>query len=234
MVHRVDLFLFCLTGEETQISPDLQACLPADERQHAARFTSPGRARQWLLTRALLRRELGRRLPGHPLHFGTLAGGKPCLLDDAWYFNLTHSGDWAVLALCQEGPVGVDLELGRRARDLLKLARRFFAPEESQWLAALPEPSQADGFYRLWARKEALLKAHGGGLAAGLENVIFHPAQEWRLENRLDHHTYEVSDSPFQEGWLALATRGTHHLAIHWLDERLEICPEPPHLAINL
>ncbi|ENY70376.1 4'-phosphopantetheinyl transferase, partial [Aeromonas diversa CDC 2478-85] len=41
-----------------------------------------------------------------------------------------------------------------------------------------------------------LLKAHGGGLAAGLDKIIFHPAQHWRLENRLDQHSYEVSDTP--------------------------------------
>ncbi|MEW7864337.1 4'-phosphopantetheinyl transferase family protein [Aeromonas diversa] len=233
MAHRVDLFLLSLTQVQTPISPELLALLSPDERQHATTLSSPHRARQWLLSRALLRRELGHRLPDQTLHFGATEQGKPRLLDGEYHFNLSHSGDWLVLALCRSAPVGVDLELGGRTRDLLKLARRFFAADESRWLEALPSEALADGFYRLWARKEALLKAHGGGLAAGLEKIIFHPAQHWRLENRLDQHPYEVSDTPFEKGWLAVATPNAHQLVWHWLDERLEICPEPPHLGIN-
>jgi len=107
-----------------------------------------------------------------------------------------------VLALCPQGPLGVDIELGKRRHHPLPLARRFYAQSEYEWLCALPAQEQEGAFYRLWSRKEAVLKAHGGGIAAGLEKVRFLPEEGWRLDNRLDDTPYQVQDWPFASGWL--------------------------------
>ncbi|MGL4778461.1 MAG: 4'-phosphopantetheinyl transferase superfamily protein, partial [Aeromonas veronii] len=75
-------------------------------------------------------------------------------------------------------------------------------------------------FYRLWSRKEAVLKAHGGGIAAGLEKVRFLPEEGWRLDNRLDDTAYQVQDWPFASGWLSLAAAAIP-VTFYRLDERL-------------
>ncbi|MFM7967965.1 4'-phosphopantetheinyl transferase superfamily protein [Aeromonas sp. A-5] len=114
----------------------------------------------------------------------------------------------------------MDIELGKRRHHPLPLARRFYAQSEYEWLCALPAQEQESAFYRLWSRKEAVLKAHGGGIAAGLEKVRFVPEQGWRLDNRLDDTAYQVQDWPFASGWLSLAA-ATTSVTCYQLDERL-------------
>ena len=210
----------------------LQSELSPDEYRHWHEIRQPGRQREYLLGRILLRRLLAERLgcPPDTLVFRTSEHGKPTLVSHDWQFNLSHSGDWLVLALCQQGPLGVDVEMGLRQRPVLPLAQRFYAPDEYQWLLALPSREQASAFYRLWSRKEAVLKAQGAGIAAGLDKVCFVPQQAWRLDNRLDEHDYRVQDWPLGSGWLSLAAPT---LAVNgWLlDDNLKSAPINPMLT---
>ncbi|NID16551.1 4'-phosphopantetheinyl transferase family protein [Luteibacter yeojuensis] len=95
---------------------------------------------------------------------------------DTLGFNWSHSGDVALLALGR-GPagfeVGVDVETVRPRARALELSQRFFAPPETARLRALPEAARLHGFLTLWTAKEAVLKAHGGGLSYGLHRVSF-------------------------------------------------------------
>lgn len=103
-----------------------------------------------------------------------LAGGRD---DVGW----SHSGDGLLLAFGESMRVGVDLERVRPRPNALALARRFFAPDEAAWLAARP-PARVEGdFLRLWCAKEALLKAHGGGLSFGLHRLRFAPGADGAL-----------------------------------------------------
>ncbi|WOX47334.1 4'-phosphopantetheinyl transferase superfamily protein [Aeromonas sp. XH] len=205
--------------------------LSPQEQGHWHEIRQPGRRREYLLGRVLLRRLLAERLhcPPDALAFSIGEHGKPALRSHSWQFNLSHSGEWLVLALCREGPLGVDIEMGLRRRPVLPLAERFYAPGEHRWLCSLPPQEQASAFYRLWARKEAVLKAHGAGIAAGLDKICFIPAQGWRLENRLDARNYEVSDWRVGNGWLSLAAP-TRQVSAHLLDARLKSTPLDPML----
>ncbi|QDE37701.1 4'-phosphopantetheinyl transferase superfamily protein [Luteibacter pinisoli] len=104
--------------------------------------------------------------------------GKPHFPGDAGMlgFSWSHSQDTALFAIGR-GPVGfevgVDVERIRPRARALELARRFFAPAETTWLEGLPEEQVLGGFLGLWTAKEAVLKAHGGGLSYGLHRVAF-------------------------------------------------------------
>lgn len=89
--------------------------------------------------------------------------------------NWSHSGDWLIAACAGHARVGVDIELLRPRPKALALAQRFFAPEETAWLAGLADhPARLQhAFTRLWCAKEAVLKAHGHGLSFGLEKLRF-------------------------------------------------------------
>ena len=91
--------------------------------------------------------------------------GKPHLADDTVAFSVAHSGDRALIAVAASGPIGVDLEQHRplRAADL---AGRFFTAREAAIVAADP-----DAFFRIWTRKEAMVKAEGGGLSLPLDTI---------------------------------------------------------------
>ena len=226
-----DLYLLNTASVDADLVIRLASELAPDERRHWHEIHQAGRQHEYLLGRVLLRRLLAERLccPPDALVFRTGEHGKPTLVSHDWQFNLSHSGDWLVLALCQQGPLGVDVEMGLRQRPVLPLAQRFYAPEEYQWLLALPSREQTSAFYRLWSRKEAVLKAQGAGIAAGLDKVRFVPEEEWRLDNRLDSRSYQVLDWRFGNGWLSLAAP-TRQINGYLLDERLKSTPLDPML----
>jgi 4'-phosphopantetheinyl transferase len=99
------------------------------------------------------------------------AQGKPALAGaaQALDFNLSHSGDWLACAVTAGTPVGVDLEYCHPDRATMKLARRFFRPEEADALQDCSEARQRDRFYDFWTLKEAAVKARGEALVPGLQ-----------------------------------------------------------------
>lgn len=108
---------------------------------------------------------LGENPHGRPRLDGAFAGR----LD----FNWSHSGERAVIAVARHLPaLGVDVERIRPRRSFMALAERFFATSEYALLAALPEDQRPPAFVRLWTAKEAMLKAHGRGLAYGLDKAV--------------------------------------------------------------
>lgn len=87
------------------------------------------------------------------------------------FFNLSHSGGLALCAVGQVGEVGVDLERIRPLSYPERLARDHLSPAEwklrPDWGAEAARPE----FFRIWARKEAMLKAAGLGLSRPLSRV---------------------------------------------------------------
>lgn len=109
------------------------------------------------------------------LPIGRDGRGRPRLDEpfSQWDCNWSHSGDGLLVALGERLQVGIDLEWRRPRPRALELARRFFRGSEADWLAGLPGPERELAFLRLWCAKEALLKAHGRGLAFGLDRLGF-------------------------------------------------------------
>ncbi|MDR2795878.1 MAG: 4'-phosphopantetheinyl transferase superfamily protein [Spirochaetaceae bacterium] len=82
-------------------------------------------------------------------------GGRP-YLDGGPYFSISHSGDWAALAVCEEN-AGFDIELVRADRDTALIARHAFQPEEIEAVGR-----DVKMFYRVWTARESYLKMVGG------------------------------------------------------------------------
>ena len=103
--------------------------------------------------------------------------GKPHPVGPArgWEISVSHSGEWVVLALAEGVPVGVDVERVAAARDLEGLAAYTLSEAEHEVWSVLPESGRTGAFFGYWARKEALLKATGLGLAGGLRRVTVSP-----------------------------------------------------------
>ena len=97
--------------------------------------------------------------------------GKPVLPRGMW-FNLSHSGKLAVLAVDDE-PVGIDVE-DRSARRFIKVAERVCVPEELRWMEEDPQ----ERFFVLWTMKESVLKCLGTGFLGDPKKIVFAPEPE--------------------------------------------------------
>jgi 4'-phosphopantetheinyl transferase len=152
-----------------------QPLLSPEEQSRAGRFAREQLRRRFILSHAALRCILSLTSHGEPgqLRLDSTSKGKPFLVPPNpadVRFNLSHSGDLALIAVTHHLEVGVDLEWETQRRgDLLEIAQRYFAPAEREALAHVPSTEHRRTFFRAWTRKEAVLKASGHGISAGFQ-----------------------------------------------------------------
>lgn len=155
--------------------------LSAQELESIARRRREEDRQSLTASYAALRLLLGAvlRCRPHDIRYAIGPHGKPRLPGKrpAAHFNLSHSGELCLIALCPDREVGVDVEQVDRCPDATDLARRFFHSAEVEALEAMPEGDRARAFMRLWVCKEAYVKARGGGLSMGLNNFAVPLAQ---------------------------------------------------------
>ena len=88
-----------------------------------------------------------------------------------FFFNLSHSGGFALCAVGQLGEIGVDIERIRPLSYPGGLARDHLSAEERRLRSDWEAPAARPEFFRIWARKESILKAAGLGLSRPLGRV---------------------------------------------------------------
>ncbi|WP_246795450.1 4'-phosphopantetheinyl transferase family protein [Burkholderia perseverans] len=166
----------------TPLDAPAHAALDAAERARAARFLRAEDAIRHAATRAALRQLLGfaLQLPAASLRFVTGEAGRPELApDDAMAadadagvaqldFNVSHSGDHALIAWSAATRVGVDIEAARSSLDWASLGPSVFAPADEAAVHGHAPQARRDAFFRVWTAKEALLKVLGVGITGGL------------------------------------------------------------------
>lgn len=95
------------------------------------------------------------------------ASGKPFIKGRKdFHYNLTHSGNWVVLAF-GDSEIGVDVEKICADTDIETIASRFFSSEEQQYIWEEPAQSRCR-FFEIWTGKESYLKYLGTGLRQDL------------------------------------------------------------------
>lgn len=141
--------------------------LSDDEREHTRRYRGREAAERYVLTRSLTRAVLARRLGAVPreLPVTRTASGKPIAAQ--LHFNVSHSGDLILLAVCDAHAVGVDVERKRDVPRVRALAQRWLSESERAELRRreVAGAAPSDAFLRVWSLKEARLKALGVGIA---------------------------------------------------------------------
>jgi 4'-phosphopantetheinyl transferase len=85
--------------------------------------------------------------------------GKPYLTSGKSYFNISHSGEYVVLAIA-DTEVGVDIEFIKPYS--MSVAHRCFTPAEIDWMV---QKGNDEAFYTLWTAKESVMKAFGMGFS---------------------------------------------------------------------
>ena len=199
------------------IPTPLEAVLTPAERDRRDRFVFARDRCAYTVCRGALRHILAEAVSMAPdaVTFREGPYGKPALVHPPLPFNVSHSGDMALIAVCPDGPVGVDIERERPLSDLFALARRHFSPTEQAALAALPTALHVPAFFRCWSRKEAFIKAIGLGLHFPLHDFDVsldprEPAQIIAVRDRRYANTpWTVHDLDVAEGYsAALVTQG--------------------------
>ena len=167
----------------------LAGWLDADERRRASRFQFERDRQRFIVARGRLRQLLAARLDTEPqsveLSYG--AHGKPVLARGSatqdWRFNVSHSRDIAVFALCRGREVGIDVEAVHSIHCADAVAAHFFSRNELEAYRALDAQDKELGFFHCWTRKEAFIKALGDGLRYSLDgfDVSLSPREPARI-----------------------------------------------------
>jgi 4'-phosphopantetheinyl transferase len=209
---RLDLWL--LSTDLNDVDREVYvSVLAREERERAGRFHFEADRNRFLAGRAGLRWILSLYcgIPPRELLFQTGAHGKPALICAPPAFNVSHSGDYALVAVTAGPACGVDIEYQKPRADEGGIARRFFSPREVEWLKRTK-----DGFLRLWTAKEAIIKAVGGGLSIPLADVDVTDI----VDRKSRTMTLNTSGLPPQNLWLQeLAPVAGYAAAVAVLDE---------------
>ncbi len=155
-------------------------------------------------------------------NLGTLGEfGKPYICGFA-PFSISHSaGTWAVLISEPDVNCGLDIQYERRA-DAISIAKRFYAPEDAAAVERLS--NKTDGaeaeislaavseFFRLWTRREALVKAIGTSVTESALPAVSSDRTEYRGKE------YIIQD-------VKIPASGKMHAAVCFENCGREICP---------
>ena len=133
------------------------------------------------------------------ISFEKNAKQKPFLKDfPHLQFNITYSLDYILIAFrfCDQKQmdysnlqIGVDVEDVNRSIDIALIIKDYFTFEEQEEI--LNNSSPANIFFKLWTRKEALVKATGTGLTNQLKTYnLFPPVSKLLIKEQFVSHFY--------------------------------------------
>ncbi|XP_056906680.1 L-aminoadipate-semialdehyde dehydrogenase-phosphopantetheinyl transferase [Takifugu flavidus] len=211
-------------------------CIQREEKERIEQFMFAKDAKSAMAGRLLLRRFVCEKIgvPWSEIRLERSPRGKPYLAapikvisnsghdPPVWSFNLSHQGDFTVLAAERGLQVGVDLMKttmpgSSSVPEFFRImSRQFTAYEWSAIHSAGSEGQQLTAFYRHWALKESFIKAIGTGLGFNLQRLEFHLSSEALTQDRVLRQTRmyldeeEESDWTFEESLLD----ADHHVAV--------------------
>lgn len=179
-----------------------------------------------MLIRKLIAEKL--LIPWNEIHLQRTSKGKPFLVNDIlsvhpnFNFNVSHQGDYAVLASEPELQVGIDimktdLPGSGSVPDFFRIMKRQFTETEWRVIKSMNnERLQLDMFYRHWALKESFIKAIGVGIGFNLQRIEFHASPLHLEVGKVYTETKMVLDEDKEEGWTFEETRldDLHHIAV--------------------
>lgn len=141
-----------------------------------------------LMLRGLVIQKLG--VENEKVRMSRTERGKPVVDGgcDGWDYNVSHAGDWVVLA-ANKGMVGVDVmklvdSRVDRVDEFFRLMKKQFTDKEWKTIEGNEDDSDKEKlarFFRHWALKESYVKAVGTGLNLDLRTLNFTLGSE-RLE----------------------------------------------------
>jgi 4'-phosphopantetheinyl transferase len=183
-----DVHIFCATLDLfPRRMKQLAAMLSEDEKNRASRFRFEHDRNRFIAARGQLREIIGHFLETDPkqITFSYGERGKPHLADAIngkfLHFNLSHSDALALIAVCRDCELGVDIERLRPVEATELVVTPFFSSDELRNWYAMPPSRRAEIYFENWTRTEAFLKFNGEGIG-DFPNPIFHCEEECSIQ----------------------------------------------------
>ncbi|XP_069747326.1 L-aminoadipate-semialdehyde dehydrogenase-phosphopantetheinyl transferase [Narcine bancroftii] len=205
-------------------------CVQDEERQRIGRFVFAKDAKAAMSGRLLIRKLVTEKLkiPWNEIQLKRTTKGKPFLANPAmniipnFNFNISHQGDYTVLAAEPNLQVGVDIMKtdfpgSTSVKEFFRIMNRQFTDYEWNTInMAGDEWAQLDMFYRHWALKESFIKAVGVGVAFDLQRIEFHVLPLHLQEGQVYKETALFLDGEQEEDWAFEETMldDSHHVAV--------------------
>jgi len=153
--------------------------LSVDERSRADRFTIKNVRERFIVSRALLRTLIAKKIgiKTNAIVFAYGPHGKPQLdavmtgisLIEPFHFNVSHSKSM-VLFCFGLLPVGADIEFVRKLNNPDRIAQRIISKRKLKIFRSLPLKMRHEVLLQIWTRKESIVKALGCGLTIPVKN----------------------------------------------------------------
>ncbi|TRY81532.1 hypothetical protein DNTS_005816 [Danionella cerebrum] len=225
-------------------------CVQQEEKDRIGQFVFARDAKYAMAGRLLIRKLVCEKmgLPWDGFRLERTERGKPYLPQTPsstnWSFNVSHQGDFAVLAAEARRPVGTDVMKTTRpgsssVQEFFRIMNRQFT--ELEWTriqAAESDWERLHCFYRHWALKESFIKAIGTGLGFDLQRVEFHITPTQMREGQVYRQTQMYLDDEKEEDWAfeeSLLDKD-HHVAValgkseacSYRENSGKVCEAPP------
>jgi 4'-phosphopantetheinyl transferase len=153
-----------ITDELSGRQSDYRNVLSDREQQRADQFRNAGERSTYIACHGSLRMVLAKKLGYDPreVRFLNDANNKPFLEENQFYFNISHTMDAFAFVISKPFYSGIDIENTKQNIDIDPIINIALSSKERQILEG--NSDLRDKFFRLWTRKEALLKAIGIGI----------------------------------------------------------------------
>lgn len=151
--------------------------LSEDEIERSNRFYFEKDRMQFIVRRGILKQIISKYLEINPknLLFEYNPFGKPFLVTNSLKnnikFNMSHSKNMALYCISSQKDVGIDIEFTQKKVEFHLIIERFFSHNEKAFIQKITTNKRKEAFFKIWTRKEAILKAIGKGISFPLEKV---------------------------------------------------------------
>ncbi len=168
--NKIDIWVGDLSKADEDGIVLLKHKLPFDKVAKSNRFKFDEDRNRYLLSQGMLQKIILQYTGEERVRLGFTRYGKPYLLDyPELTFNMSHSGKHVVIAFRFDGePIGIDVEQVKDDFDFQLVAGAYCHREERNAILAAKDRGL---FYKLWTRKEALLKAMEIGLTEEIRHI---------------------------------------------------------------
>ena len=205
-----EIHLWSLDPRQISIAHKLDSLitlLSKSEVQKVQRYRHPQGQHDALITRLFIRSVLAlyTEQDAQDLQFAITAHGKPELCNSSLpiRFNLSHSNNLIICAVCLNHDIGCDVESLARKINIESIAKRYFSAHEYQSLQMLSPAAQKTRFFEYWTLKEAFVKATGLGISQGLNSFSFNiaAAEKTSFNDRITLSFSENSKLQNSQDW---------------------------------